>query len=129
MVAPKAFRRRRLTPAEVLEEIATLQSEVFQQRVPPPVALGNPVKGNELLTIKGGRSYDPCINDIYFRDPLSGLEFEFGSHRFPIEKVIDSPGPNALIDRLRTELNYNKRRPDIRWIHIPCNSMEYAEVN
>lgn len=58
--------------------------------------------------------------DFYFAAIERGEKPTVG--RFSLPQVLGEPGPAAL---MRTE---NSSNPDIRWIHLPFNSMKYTKV-
>ena len=108
-----------------------------QGKSPPPVPLQNPQEG-DTVSIGGSsaRPFHPSILDFHLKSPNEPQLF---ACRFPIEELFDTPGasPKELmkeykktlheqVDHTKTDLPSSE--PYLRWIHLPFNSVRYAEV-
>jgi hypothetical protein len=88
----------------------------------PPDPLPVP-KNDDTISPLGAPPSQPAIVDFHFKDlqkngntPIVG--------RFPVDRILRDPGPKELMTREKMSSN-----PDIRWVHLPFNSMIYAQVS
>jgi hypothetical protein len=93
---------------------------------PAPEHLPVPEKGAD-FHVEGKHPFQPTILDFHRHVPEGGGEAVYG--RFDIQEILDKPGPTALMNEVKRRLNKPgvDAHPDLRWIHIPFNSMLYAE--
>ncbi|KAF2452604.1 hypothetical protein BDY21DRAFT_358573 [Lineolata rhizophorae] len=108
-------------------DLAALERQSRSQFIPMSTLLSADLPepfqqpGPNATIITGGRHpSEPSIVDFHFPRVQAGNDLVVG--RFPIRNVI-TEGPKALMATERASLN-----PDLRWVHIPFNSMQYAEA-
>lgn len=90
---------------------------------PPPEPIRNPEKG-DCISLGGNHPFEPSIID--FRFDQSTLDSILCSHQFDLKKILDF-GPKPLMQKVRKENNQSPMEPELRWIHLPYNSMKDAE--
>ena len=91
---------------------------------PPTPQIQGPGK-NATISLGGNHPYEPTIVDFHFEAIERNNPPFIG--RFPVEEIIQ-PGPKELMRELKEKEGMTVEEPDLRWVHLPFNSMQHAEV-
>lgn len=104
----------------------TIIGEPIPEQVPAP-------RAGAKVQIQDGFPFQPSIIDFYRNANFEGSDTEAEGQdeqdmkmvaaRWPIKEILK--GPQKL---LKTDNRFPKK-PKLRWIHLPFNSMEYTEVS
>jgi len=87
------------------------------------VTLGTEPNPSEhaVISTGGKHPFQPSIIDFHFRDIAAGKPVVI--NRSSVEDVAYNIGPTAIMKDEQGSIN-----PDLRWIHMPFNSMVHTEV-